>query len=1217
MKTKKLWFFILLILFFSNLSAALISHLKFEDNFEDSYGDINGKGINGTAFSSGIEGRSAYFDGSNDYIDLGDANYIKHGDFDPRGADNSYSISMWVYSTEQATSSNANSYIGKHNSTGGTNIFLFGYWNNQLSVRVRGNVQYISAAGNEPVSEWVHYVVTAKESGSNTSAKVYKDGVQIWSGTITDVMGTYSTDDLPWVLGQDWDSGPVRSDHFKGKMDNIRFYDTEIDANYVQQIYLKESSLVHYTFDDNLEDSGPNGYDGTNAGDAGFDFGMENRSLSLDGSYYSFAELGNFDPRGNDGVNGFSISMWVKSDVQATSSENNCYIGKHTSSGGNIFLFGYWGGALKIQIKNQVATVTTVAEPTTWTHYVIVGYENDIINTTELTVFKNGEELWTGTLNDRMGTITGTGHKKWVVGQDWDGSTPTDRFDGKIDNVRFYNRQLSLLYADEVQQLYLSEFSGLRYCNVSQYLNCTTTTETDLDLSDTWWFVQIGLGGQLVPTTSIESIKVSEGWEAYLCPSTNNQGTCHYFDDGVYASGGELPDTLVNSTYSITVQPKTFDYAKKYFGYKKVGTSGNLPVGFAYFYQYPDYAKPTKANDYRRLFMDSENRYQFSNMSNTILGAYRTTSAELFGNVYASLRDNSQNDKDLTTSHRNFGWDWRNIYNQSVWNFYPALDFRDYNDNVKNIYLYGKYEDVGSVGWFAASDVYDVEYVCLKGADDNSNEGDYLRIECASYLSDFVFFEQGVSDDEFYERIYSGNKQKFEHYADNYDLLMLHGHGDFSNGTYPFSYVAIPYGDYGTGIYFTANENSNYSKKLGNSITKWVEIISCRSMGEVGDGWLDPFDDVGDAYYNVLKKLNGVGGFRNETWLNTGPYDEHTYEDHWDYLLRDNMTVSDAWVTAWSEDGSIWNWEYWTYEQRDARFLTLENCDCTLSSCTSYMKNDYFFNVQTGPMPQKTTLTGYNYYCFRDREPAEFSPYTRNTMMMPQEESYPEEFAAYSLYSVPDKIIEELAEVEIGGKETKSFSDEEEYTYEDEWVRVKKSGKDLTISMNRKLESFEYDEDWEYTAKDKFEEAKAIAESLTTLDLEYAGISKDVNEAFAVNGNGESLGKNVNSIRFVFRPKIDGLPVFIEDITVDYDAAGLQRIKSRTPYSISLSRKGKIKSEEEAVAEMAEKVKIEEAENGKVMYALDENYELSLSYMTGDKEKRELKTISLEAKDEK
>jgi len=371
----------------------------------------------------------------------------------------------------------------------------------------------------------------------------------------------------------------------------------------------------------------------------------------------------------------------------------------------------------------------------------------------------------------------------------------------------------------------------------------------------------------------------------------------------------------------------------------------------------------------------------------------------------------------------------------------------------------------------------------------------------------------------------------------------------------------------------------------------------------------------GDAYYNVLRRLNGVGGFRNEMWLDTGTYESWKYEDYWDYLLRSNMTVSQAWVTAWSEDGSVWNWEYWCWEERDARFLTLENCNCTQTGCTSYMKNDYFFNVQTGPMDQKSTLTGYDYYCFRDRESPNFSNYVRTLNKSMPEKTYPEEFSSYSIEPVADSIIEELMGIKIGGKETR-VKGENDYSYKDDYMIMKKSGKDFSAIMNRTQESFRYENDWEYEARDRFEEAKAIAETLTTLDLEYAGISKDTNEAFEVGGNGESLGKSVNSISFVFRPKINGIFIYGENISIEYDAQGLYQIRSRVPHSIALSKTGKIMSEEKAVEELSKSVTIEEANKGKVVYSLDENNELVLSIIARNEEQKTIKTVPLEAKDE-
>nr|MBP7432930.1 hypothetical protein [bacterium] len=181
------------------------------------------------------------------------------------------------------------------------------------------------------------------------------------------------------------------------------------------------------------------------------------------------------------------------------------------------------------------------------------------------------------------------------------------------------------------------------------------------------------------------------------------------------------------------------------------------------------------------------------------------------------------------------------------------------------------------------------------------------------------------------------------------------------------------------------------------------------------------------------------------------------------------------------------------------------------------------------------------------------------------------------------------------------------------YLIMKKSGKDFSAIMNRKQESFRYENDWEYEAKDRFEEAKAIAETLTTLDLEYAGISKDTNEAFEVGGNGESLGKSVNSISFVFRPKINGIPVFIEDISVEYDAQGLYQIRSRVPHSIVLSRTGKIMSEEKAVEELSKSVTIEEAEKGQVMYVLNENSnEFVLARITKSESKKTFIIVPME-----
>ena len=104
--------------------------------------------------------------------------------------------------------------------------------------------------------------------------------------------------------------------------------------------------------------------------------------------------------------------MWVKSSAQASSSNNNTYIAKHNGNNGDVFRFGYWNNKLILNIGGISADVSTVAEPTSWTHYVITGTENLSASTTSATVYKNGSQIWTGTISAVMGTFDST-YKQW------------------------------------------------------------------------------------------------------------------------------------------------------------------------------------------------------------------------------------------------------------------------------------------------------------------------------------------------------------------------------------------------------------------------------------------------------------------------------------------------------------------------------------------------------------------------------------------------------------------------------------------------------------------------------------------------------------------------------------------------------------------------------------------------------------------------------------
>ena len=1189
---KKLIFLLFLVFYFSGvLSAKLLMHFEFENSLEDSVGDNNGtfQGSSSETYQVGRNGKALVFNGTSDYLEFGS------GNFDPRFSGR-YSISMWVRTSEQASTSNNNAYIAKHTDTNG-NVFRFGYWNNKLTLKIASSSVDISTSA-EPTT-WTHYVISAAEnsSTSTTSATVYRNGSQIWTGTIPTVMGTFTPYYKPWILGKILGTN---ADYFKGKMDDVRIYDWNITADEVKEIYYKEFANLHLKMDDSVNDSAGS-VTGSLFGDSVYKHGMENRSVYLDGSgdYVSFG-TGTTDPRSSGTTTrAYTISLWVKSDAQATSSNNNAYIAKHDSNDGDVFRFGYWNNKLILKIGASSADISTSAEPTSWTHYVITGTENLSASTTSATVYKNSSQIWTGTIPAVMGTFTDN-DKPWVLGRKWGSSA--DYFKGEFDNVRFYIRVLT---STSIQALYRSEFSGVRYCNTDQNsAGCTVVNDTVYNLGSqpSWQIPTPGFNGISIylpiSQTSIESIKVSEGWEAYLCTQTNHQGTCRYYDDGLYDSTNLLDSSLVNNVYSMTVQPSSFSAAKKFFGYKRADGSGNYPTGFAYIYEPTNFTTPSKAYpSRRRLFLNSYDRYNFStNLQNSIIRTNAISSAELYGDVYLEIGNSTYGSKELMTSHNNFS---KNL------STYTELDFRNYYHNVSSAVLHGNTETVGSVGWYLTGDTsFSFLFsLCLNGVSQTLNNNT-TRIECAKYNQGTNNLLLDTTDpDVFWGAIYpQENTQKFERYPDNYSLLMLSGHGAYVTQFVVFGQTIpkhvfiniIDETDDERQIIINNIETNPYSQKLGKQYTRWMETVACESMGFDNINW----SEVGEAYYNILTRLNGVGGFRDVASFNVV---DHQYENHWNDLTYNNKTVSKAWVDSWSNNEN----ELGT---RDARFLTLEGCNCTQVNCITYMKHDFFYNVVTGPMAQKSDLTDFNYYCFRDKESPNFNSIQRNSSKSSHD--YPEEFAVYSYDSLPNYIVEQFFDIKIEGHNTILFG-ENTYNYKDAYVILNRKEKNIQAVMNREMASFEDERESEETILDKFNEAKETAETLTSMELEFAGISRDVNEAFEVGGNGESLGKMINSVIFVFRPVIDGIKIFSESIEVEYDAEGFYQLRSNVPYSVSEIRRSTIKSEKQVEKEIYSALGKDEEKI--FTYVLNEEGEFILSALAKDDANKTFLTISLEA----
>lgn len=207
-------------------------------------------------------------------------------------------------------------------------------------------------------------------------------------------------------------------------------------------IFIQKDILLHYSFDqvkgNKIIDSSGHRNDGT----------MLGAELVENGRFGKGVEFGqgkSIDAKDFRMNNDFTISLWL--NLFSTKSGQS-FIGKHTSGGGNIFLFGIWGGGYHVRIRAE-ASQSGVLERG-WQHLVVVGDSKG--RSTDITVYRDGEKLWNKKYNT---TIAPTRGKPWTLGQEWDEGNRTDFLDGALDEVIVFKRALGKTELNRLFQLYL------------------------------------------------------------------------------------------------------------------------------------------------------------------------------------------------------------------------------------------------------------------------------------------------------------------------------------------------------------------------------------------------------------------------------------------------------------------------------------------------------------------------------------------------------------------------------------------------------------------------------------------------------------------------------------------------------------------------------------------------------------------------------------------
>lgn len=216
--------------------------------------------------------------------------------------------------------------------------------------------------------------------------------------------------------------------------------------------------VAYYPFNGNTIDSTGSNNNGVNHG-AVFTsdrFDKSNAALSFNGS--GIVDLGNIlnnvfcTP-----VAKFSVSGWAMSLQNAG---DGFLIGKN--GGGNAGPYQWSISSINQTIYAQIffdtlshnyMTITTTTPTNHWFHFVLV-FDGSLVSSERLKLYIDGQTFSVDSSTvGPPGTTTVSSEERLSIGANYGGNqNPSNFYKGKLDDIRIYNRPLSI---SEIQELYL------------------------------------------------------------------------------------------------------------------------------------------------------------------------------------------------------------------------------------------------------------------------------------------------------------------------------------------------------------------------------------------------------------------------------------------------------------------------------------------------------------------------------------------------------------------------------------------------------------------------------------------------------------------------------------------------------------------------------------------------------------------------------------------
>ncbi len=403
---------------------------------------------NGTVHGADIRNHGYSFNGSSDYISMGNTNNVTTNDF---------TISAWI-NTDVVTG-NEHYIVAKRESGVGGKGFLCIIDN--VDGRIQAQIDDDNAAainwyGVTDITDgqWHHVVCVADRDGNGS---IYVDG--LIDGAPVNISGsnlTLEEPDRDFVIGVSNVTGSLGS-HFDGNIADVRMFNSALTATQILDLYNGSdisSPVGWWKLDKGADDFSGNGNDGTITsanlvGEAAYFDGVDDY-VSIDTD--SLDDLPNSD---------FSVTAWAKFNVLGENIENRIF-NKRQSAEGWFFEHTGYGGSGQISMfvdytGTNANTKSSVGSVVVDTWYHLVGVFDSSTNSSK--VYINGTED-SSSVTLGTGSILSDAAKDLFIGVDNVGG---NNMNGYLSDARIYNRALS---DSEIQSLYNGGSQSEQYISI-------------------------------------------------------------------------------------------------------------------------------------------------------------------------------------------------------------------------------------------------------------------------------------------------------------------------------------------------------------------------------------------------------------------------------------------------------------------------------------------------------------------------------------------------------------------------------------------------------------------------------------------------------------------------------------------------------------------------------------------------------------------------------